>query len=141
MTNLDFDLFSTLSTSEKDTLMLFCQERILQPWEVLFHEGELANVFYIVFEWDIVVYRTIGKDDEQYLWTVTPRGYLWEMALFDPLAKKVRMASARSTWISRILVMLDYAIENFAIKHPEILACIQKVIDERKTMNRKITWL
>ena len=41
-------LFAGLSSHERDTLALFCQERIIRAGDILFHEGEDAMALYVV---------------------------------------------------------------------------------------------
>ncbi len=42
------ELFESLTSSERETLSLFCQERLLRSGEVLFHEGDDAIALYVV---------------------------------------------------------------------------------------------
>ncbi|MGB2110457.1 MAG: cyclic nucleotide-binding domain-containing protein [Patescibacteria group bacterium] len=53
------ELLKDLSDSQKDNLSLFCQEKFLEPGEILFHEGDDANAMYILASGEIEVSNVI----------------------------------------------------------------------------------
>ena len=53
-------LLDSLSDLEKENLALFCQEKQLSAWEVLFNEEEEASAMYILKEWNIQISRISG---------------------------------------------------------------------------------
>lgn len=56
------------------------------------------------------------------------------MALFDPSAPRVRIASVRAVDDTLLLVIMDYAILELSKKHPEIYGKIAQIIMKRKTI-------
>ena len=44
-----------LSNEEKESLALFCQEKYLDAWEILFNEEEEASAMYLLKEWNIEI--------------------------------------------------------------------------------------
>lgn len=124
-------LFSTLSSSERDTLALFCQERAIAAGEILFHEGEDAMALYVVKSGSLKAYKE-RSDGEVLLGYINAGDLAGEMALFDPDAPKRRMASVRAVDDSRILVIMDYAILELSKQHREIYGKISQIIVSRK---------
>lgn len=57
-----------------------------------------------------------------------------EMALFDPSAPKIRIASVKAMEDSLLLVIMDYAILELSKKHQEIYGKIAQIIMKRKTI-------
>ena len=52
-------LLSDLSENDKDNLSLFCQEKSLKKWEILFKEGDEANAMYILKSWTFEIRKKI----------------------------------------------------------------------------------
>lgn len=50
-------LFSGLSESERSTVELFSQERLIRSGEVLFNEGDDATAMYVVKSGRMKIYR------------------------------------------------------------------------------------
>ena len=125
------DLFESLTNGEKETLALFCQERLLHSGELLFGEWDDALAFYVVKSWSLKAYKD-RSDGEKLLWYISPDELAWEMALFDPEAPKKRMASVRAMEDTLLLVIMDYAILELSKKHREIYDKISQIIIKRK---------
>lgn len=124
-------LFVSLASHERDTLALFCQERIIRAGDVLFHEGEDAMALYVVKSGSLKAYKE-RSDGEVLLGYINAGDLAGEMALFDPDAPKRRMASVRAVDDSRILVIMDYAILELSKQHREIYGKISQIIVSRK---------
>lgn len=125
----NINLFSFLPKDSLVQLELFCQERILNTWEILFLKWEDSTWMYIVKSWKLEVY-----DENKIYWYINPWDFVWEMALFS-LDKK-RTASVKAVEQTSIIVLLDFAIKELWQKHPEILLQIQDVIQKRETINK-----
>lgn len=130
------ELFSSLTSSERNTLGLFCQERLIYSGEVLCSEGDDAMAMYVVKSGSIKVYRE-RSDGEKVLGYIDRGGLFGEMALFDPDAPKKRMASAKAMEDTLLLVIMDYAILELSKKHKEIYAKIADIMLARKKDNEK----
>lgn len=124
-------LFSSLSNNERETLSLFCQERLLSSGEILFGEGDDAIALYIVKSGSLKAYKD-RSDGEKLLGYIAPNELAGEMALFDPTAPKKRMASVRAMENTLLLVIMDYAIMELSKKHHEIYEKIVAIMMERK---------
>lgn len=130
------ELFSSLTSSERETLSLFCQERLLRSGEILFNEWDDALAFYVVKSGYIRVYKD-RSDGEKLVGYVDSGGLVGEMALFDPDAPKNRMATAKAAEDTYLLVIMDYAILELSRKHEDIYKKISDIIMVRKNDNKK----
>lgn len=125
------ELFDSLSDNERNTLSLFCQERLLRSGEILFNEWDDAIALYIVKSGSLKAYKD-RSDGEKILGYIGQEEMVGEMALFDPDAPKKRMASVQAVDDSLLLVIMDYAILELSKKHPEIYQKIAQIILKRK---------
>jgi len=124
-------LFESLTQEERETLSLFCQERIFQSGDIIFSEGDDAIALYVVKTGSLKAYKD-RSEGEIVLGYIGPGKLAGEMALFDPDAPKKRMATVKAVEDSLLLIIMDYAILELSKKHPEIYEKITQVIIERK---------
>lgn len=129
----EFELFAGLTPSEKETLSMFCQERLLEAGELLFTEGDDAIAMYIVKSGSLKVYRD-RSTGSTVLGFVGPGEMVGEMAIFGH-EPKVRMASVRAVEPTRLLVIVDYAILEISKKYAELYSKIDSIIALRKAQN------
>lgn len=122
------DLFWWLSKEEISMLEMFCQERVLSKWEVLFNEWEHATAMYILKKWLLEVYN-----NEKIIWIINVWDFVWEMAIFSTY--KTRTASVKAIEESIVITLPAFSIEKLSIEHPEIIKKIQKIINQRKNQN------
>lgn len=127
-------ILDSLDESELSYLRLFCQEKHLSTWDVLFRDGDEGNSLYILKTWKMSVSRVIDGVDV-HLWYVSAEEILWEMALFSHNTK--RMATARAVEDCTLVVILDFSIKELTRKHPELLEKIQWII-KRRLMDNKL---
>lgn len=125
------ELFSSLNESELKTLELFCQDRFIEKWEILFEEWEEANSMYVVKSWLLEAYVW-----DEVLWSINPWECVWEMAIFEWHNK--RTASVRALEDTSMIVFVAFSIEDLAKKHPSILNSIKEVILKRRKQNHNI---
>lgn len=128
-------ILAELSSKEKESLSLFCQEKYLDAWSVLFHESEEASAMYLLKEWNIEISRETYWE-KIVLWEVHAEEILWEMALF--WATNKRMATARASTDCVLIVILSFSIRELTSKHPELLEKIQNIINDRMISNKNI---
>lgn len=126
-------ILSDLSDNEKKNLEIFCQEKSVKAWEILFNEWDEANAMYLLQEWEIAVYKTINWKINL-LWNILAEDILWEMAIFWERWK--RMASAKAVKDSILIVLLDFSIKEITKKHPELLEKIKEIIEFRNIANK-----
>lgn len=123
-------LFSSLSKKELDTLSLFCQERDILKWEILFSEWEESSSMYVLKSWLLEAYKS-----DRVLWQIKPWEFVWEMSLFE--WNKLRTASVKALEDSGIIILLAFSIKSLSDNHPEILQKIKEIIVKRKEQNDK----
>lgn len=129
-------LLSELSQLEKNSLSLFCQEKVLKKWEILFNEQDEASAMYFLMEGDIEISR-IYNWEKKILWEVHAEEILWEMALFWDTNK--RMATATALSDSKLLVILSFSIKEITEKHPELFDKIKMIINDRMINNKNFS--
>ncbi len=122
-----------LSNSEKSQLEVFCQEKFVSPWEVLFREWDEANAMYFLKEWEIEISKEI-KGSSTKLGTIQAEDILWEMALFGSSSR--RMASATVKKETVLITILSFSIKELTTKHPELLEKIKWIIEARNYENK-----
>ena len=130
----DLELLKDLSDQQKDNLELFCQQKFLEAWEVLFRQWDEANAMYILASGKIEVSNTINSK-KIVLGDVQAEEIIWEMALF--WESKYRMATAQAKTDCVMITILDFSIKELTKQFPALLEKIQKIIEER-TINNKI---
>lgn len=128
-------LLADLSESEKQKLSLFCQEKHLKAWEVLFYEQDEATAMYLLKEWNIEVSRVIDWQ-KKVLWEVQAEELLWEMALFWDSNKRMATATALEDCI--LVVVLWFSIKELTSKYPDLLEKIKIIINDRSINNKKM---
>ena len=126
-------IFENLNQEEKNQLEIFCQEKSLSEWEILFKEGDEANAMYILEEGEIDVYKSKHWKNT-ILWKIKAEDILWEMAIFWEQWK--RMASAKATKDTILLVILSFSIKEITAKHPDLLEKIKEIIEIRNIQNK-----
>lgn len=124
-------LFNDLTTNEKSNLEIFCQERILNAWELLFNEWDEATSMYIIKSWFLEAYN-----DSWILWTITDWEFVWEMALYSWNNKR-RNASVKALKDTALIVILDFSIKELTNKYPEIREKIKNIVENRIIENNK----
>jgi len=129
----DLELLKELSDEHKNNLELFCQQKFLEAWEVLFRQWDEANAMYILASWKIEVSNTINSK-KVVLGDVQAEEIIWEMALFWD--SKYRMATAIAKTQCVMITILDFSIKELTSKYPALLEKIQKIIEERTINNR-----
>lgn len=131
-------MFDNLNAEEKEKLSLFCQEKNVLAWDLIFEEWDEANSMYFLVKGNIEIYKNISWK-EVILWEIKAEEILWEMAIFWTDWK--RTASARAVVDSSLITILSFSIKEIAFKHPDLMAKIEMIIDERESENRKIKWV
>ena len=124
-----------LTPVERVNLSLFCQEKTLNNWEVLFNQGDEANAMYILKTWSIKIFENIdGK--EIVLWQVKAEELLWEMAVFWD--SNTRMASAEAMEDCVMITILSFSVDELTQKYPEIRRKIESIISQRVVDNEEL---
>ena len=134
MSFLDWiELLSDLTDTEKSNLELFCQEKVIPAWKVVFHENDYATAMYLLKEGSIEVTRNI-EWWKIILWEVHSEEILGEMAMFWDRNK--RMATATALTDCRLIVILSFSIKELTSKYPNLLEKFQQIINDRMISNK-----
>jgi len=128
-------ILESLSEKDRGNLEVFCQEKFLKSWEMLFKEWDEANAMYFLTKWSIGVYKTVDWNRIN-LWVVNAEEILWEMALF--WWKWKRMASAEVIDDARLITILSFSIKEITTKYPQLMEKFQNIIRERNISNEII---
>jgi phosphoserine phosphatase RsbU/P len=111
-------IFSSLRPGEIRHLLDNLRPVHIKAGELLFHEGERGECFYIIIEGRLEVIKAMGTPDERLLNVRGPGDYIGEMSLLDP--DGLRTASVFSTSDSRLLAMERGDFEFLLNRRPSI---------------------
>ncbi len=128
------DILSTLTQQDRDNLSIFCQDRHLVKWETLFTEWEEWNAMYFLQAWKIGIFKNIDWVNIK-LWQVSAEEVLGEMALFQS-SNNTRMATAIAEEDSKLVVILNFSIDELKKKYPEVIEKIKQIIEYRNMQNK-----
>lgn len=135
MSILDWiDLLSELGSEEKNNLEMFCQEKFIKAWEIIFKEEDYATAMYILKKGNVEITRTTSNWWKVILWEVKAEELLWEMAIFWDRNK--RMATATALTDSTLIVILSFSINEIIKTHPKLYEKIQFIINDRSISNK-----
>ncbi len=129
------EILKSLDSKELSFLEMFCQERFIKAWEIIFSQWDIANSMYLLKSWKIEVFKK-NWAGETVLWYVQAEDIFWEMALF--WEETQRMAWAKAIEDSSLIIILDFSIKELLKKHPEIMDKIKKIIEKRDIENKKL---
>ncbi len=129
-------LLWSLTIQDRENLSIFCQERHIAKWEVLFKEGDYGNAMYFLKKGRFKILKNINWEQLR-LWEVTAEEILGEMALFED--RNTRMATAIAEEDSVLVIILDFSIQELKIKHPEVIEKIKQIIEYRSEQNKEKT--
>lgn len=137
MTSLldSLNILKTLTQQDRDDLAIFCQERTVKKWDVLFSEWDEWNAMYFLITWKVEIFKKINWEDIK-LGQVVAEEVLWEMALFQS-TNKSRMATAIASENSSLIVILDFSMNELKAKHPQVIEKIKEIIEYRNSQNTR----
>jgi len=134
MTILDgIKLLWDLNEVDRDNLSMFCQEKHVSAWDIIFNEHDNATAMYILKEGNIEITRNI-EWWKVLLWEVHAEDILWEMALFWERNK--RMATAKALTNCILVTILSFSIKELIEKDPILLDKIKMIINDRNIENK-----
>ena len=122
-----------LSDTDKTQLEVFCQEKFVSQWEILFKEWDEANAMYFLKEWEIEISKII-KWNPTKLGTIMAEDIIWEMALFGNSSKRMATAVVKKDTV--LITILSFSIKELTTKHPELLEKIKWIIEARNYENK-----
>ncbi len=129
-------ILNDLTEEEIKKLELFCQEKFVSKWEVLFREWDEAAAMYILKSGSFNILKNTWWKEIS-IWQVKAEETLWEMALFWDSSK--RMATAIALEDSILITILNFSIKELTEENPELLEKIKSIIEVRNMQN-KMMW-
>jgi signal transduction histidine kinase len=89
--------FEELPDTDIRNMLKYCGEEQFSAGEILFHENDPADRFYIVLQGEVEVWKAYGTDDADML-AVHGKGHLFgEMALIDDMPRSATVLARRPT--------------------------------------------
>lgn len=122
-------LFADLPQKELDGILSSLDVRELADREILFHEGDPGDHFYIVMNGILEVLMAVGQTEEMLLNILREGEYLGEMSLIMPGGH--RTASVRSRGEATLLSMSRAQFLELTSKHPELSISMVRVLSQR----------
>jgi len=122
-------LFSDLPVEELDHLQSTLQVKYLQRGEILFHEGDQGEHFYVVTDGKLEILMGAETEEELLLNTLGPGEYLGEMSLIIPGGE--RTATVRASKASALLVMSRDEFNTLLERHHVLAHSLVRVLSER----------
>lgn len=121
--------FSSLPRGELIYLASALRVGMYEPGEILFHEGDPGDIFYIVIDGALDVILGLDTPDEKILATLGPGEYIGEMGLLMPGG--LRTATVRLKSASRLWEMTGDDFENLLKRQPHLVNTVIRVLGER----------
>jgi len=122
-------LFSGLPESELNRVLTTLDVKELRDREILFHEGDPGEHFYIVMKGELEVLLAAGQAEELQLNLLRAGEHLGEMSLILPGGH--RTATVRARGVSTLLSMSRVQFLDLTMKHPELSASMVRVLSQR----------
>jgi sigma-B regulation protein RsbU (phosphoserine phosphatase) len=134
-------LFASLPRAEVERLSASLPRRDLQPGDILLHEGEPGDHFYLIACGDLEVVKSIGTPDEQLIGISKPGDCIGEMSLLNP--DRLRSATARARTAVSVLEMQRADLDALLRRYPQMAYDLARVLSQRlqQTDNTLITEL
>ncbi len=122
-------LFVDLPIEELERLMEALDTRVLEPGEILFHEGEPGEHLYIVMNGVLEIIMGEGRPDELVLNVLRQGEYLGEMSLIIPGGKRTASVRARETAV--LLSMSRTQFMDLTKRYPLLASSMVTVLSQR----------
>jgi HEAT repeat protein len=121
-------LFSELSLDRLEAIHQLMHESEYLVGECVIREGDPGNDLYVLVEGELQIYKSHGTPAQRFLSTLTPIGYMGEIAILDGSA---RSATAIASKDSRLLSLGGEPFKEVILQNPEISFEIFKVLTAR----------
>lgn len=121
-------LFTELSLDRLEAIHQLMHESEYLRGECVVREGDVGDDLFVLLEGELEIYKSHGTADERLLSTLTPVGYMGEIAILDD---SVRSATAIASKDSRLLSLGGEPFKEIVLQTPEIAFEIFKVLTAR----------
>ncbi len=122
-------LFADLPVHELDRILTALDVKELKDREILFHEGDPGEHFYIVMKGELAVLMAAGQAEELQLNLLRAGEHFGEMSLIMPGGH--RTATVRARGDATLLSMSRIQFLELTTKHPELSASMVRVLSQR----------
>ena len=132
MTILPFSripLFASLSADNRRELEQSMRRISLYPGEILCHEGERGDAFYIVLQGEVEIIKAIDTAEERRIRVLGPGKFLGEIALLDP--EGLRTATVRAQTESSVACLTSTELDALMQRRPALVLEIVRVLARR----------
>jgi sigma-B regulation protein RsbU (phosphoserine phosphatase) len=121
--------FSTLPARHARWLAETLQAQDLLDGALLFSEGERGDIFYIVIQGEIELFKRLEDGGEQIIAVRGPGEYIGEMSLLHPEGR--RMASARARGDGEVLIISRQDFDALLNRYPPLGYQLARVLGDR----------
>jgi sigma-B regulation protein RsbU (phosphoserine phosphatase) len=122
-------LFADLPENELDQIITTLDVKEMKDHDILFHEGDPGEHFYVVMRGELEVLMAEGKTEEMQLNVLRVGEYFGEMSLIMPGGH--RTASVRARGESTLLSMSRLQFLDLTKKYPELSRSMVRVLSQR----------
>ena len=122
-------LFADLPENELDHILTVLDVKEMQDRDILFHEGDPGEHFYVVTHGKLEVLMAEGKTEEMLLNVLSVGEYFGEMSLIMPGGH--RTASVRARGNATLLSMSRFQFLELTKKYPELSHSMVRVLSQR----------
>lgn len=122
-------LFANLPDKELDHILSMLDVKEMKDHDILFHEGDPGEYFYVVMQGELEVLMAEGRPEELLLNVLRVGEYLGEMSLILPGGH--RTASVRSRGDSTLLSMSRIQFLDLTKKYSELSHSMVRVLSQR----------
>lgn len=122
-------LFTALPQFEIERLAASLQPRNFPPGTLLFREGAVADVFYLLIDGQIEIIKALETPGERLLGVRQAGSFIGEMSLFN--SQGLRTASVRASTALHVLEMTRADFDALLTRHPTLAYAMTRVLSQR----------
>lgn len=122
-------IFSQIDEQDQIFLSDFCQIQDLSSGEVLFRQWDEPQAIYIVLSWELAVQKWLWIESKKVA-DIQEGDIVGEMAFFGD--EKRRNATIVAKQDTKLIVIINYALQQILEKNPRLYNELEQIIEKRK---------
>lgn len=126
-------LFANLNEDELEMVAELCKEKVYEPGEIIFREGDVGDSLYIVHSGQVDVLRSGPSGDNKVIAAISPGDFFGEMSLID---KDYRSATVAARDTATVLNLSNDDLHAFAKVYKNGFTLI--VINIARVLSRRL---